>query len=138
MRALLQRLALAFSTGALSASAALVLASLLGRAGVGPEQAPLLPENLLPRVAEGALWGLPLAVFLGRATPQVLLAALVLSLAPALRAWLVGGPWPKATGPWAPAWILGAWALWGGILGLLGAWLGGAASKARPGKGKRR
>jgi len=137
MRALLQRLALAFSTGALASAGLLVLASLLGRAGVGPEQAPLLAGNILPRVAEGAAWGIPLAVFLGRAWSQVILAAIVLSLAPALRTWLVGGPWPAATGPWAPAWILGAWALWGAALGSLGAWLGGG-SKSKPARGKRR
>jgi hypothetical protein len=137
MRAFLQRVALASSSGALACYGVLVLASLLGRAEVGPQQAPLLAGNVLPRVAEGALWGIPLAVFLGRAWSQVMLAALVLSLAPALRTWLVGGPWPAASGPWAPAWILGAWALWGGVLGMLGAWLGGAP-KARPGRGKRR
>jgi hypothetical protein len=137
MRAFLQRVALASSSGALACYGVLVLASLLGRAEVGPQQAPLLAGNVLPRVAEGALWGIPLAVFLGRAWSQVMLAALVLSLAPALRTWLVGGPWPAASGPWAPAWILGAWALWGGVLGMLGAWLGGVP-KARPGRGKRR
>lgn len=136
MRGTLRRLAFGFTSGALAALGAVVLASLLGRARVGPAQLPLTGEFLEARAAEGAVWGLALALFLGGPWTRVLGAGLALSLAPALQTWLAGGTWPLAAGPWAPLWILGGWALWGFFAGLLGAWLGEAP--AGGGKGRRR
>ena len=136
MRGLLRRLAFGFSSGALAALGAVVLASLLGRARVSPAQLPLTGGFLEARAAEGAVWGLAMALFLGMPWNRVLVAGLALGLAPALETWLAGGSWPLASGPWAPLWILGGWTLWGFQVGLLGAWLG--EGPAGSGRGKRR
>lgn len=137
MRALLRRLAIGFSSGALAALAAVVLVSLLGRAKVGPAQFPLVGDFLLSRVAAGGTWGLALAAFLGMHWTRVLLAGLAVGLAPGLQTWLLGGAWPLADGPWAPAWLLGGWLLWGFLAGLVAAWLGEPAP-APSGRGRKR
>ncbi len=138
MRSFLQRMAIGFFTGGVASLAAWGLAWLLGRAGVGPEQAPPLVDHLLSRMAVGALWGLGMTLFLGLAWSRVLLAGLVLSLAPAALTWWQGGDWPLARGPWAPAWILGAWAFWGLTLGFLGAWLGAEPPRSPAGRSKKK
>lgn len=137
MRALLRRMAIGFFSGALGALGALVLSSLLGRAQVGPAQLPLGWDMLLAGTAAGAIWGLAMALFLGMHWSRVLLAGTVLGFAPGLYAWWFRADWPLASGPWAPAWILGYWMLWGFLTGLMCAWLGDMPAPGG-GKGRRR
>lgn len=135
MRDMLRRMAVGFSSGALAALVVLVLTSLLGRAGVGPAQAPLHPGLLLAQTGWCALWGLVMAVFMGQHWTRVLLAGTALGLGPGLHAWVYGAAWPRAAGAWAPVYIVGYCLLWGYFTGLLCAWL---AEGGGGGKGKRR
>lgn len=139
MRALLRRMAIGFFSGALGALAALVLASLLGRAQVGPAQLPLGTGMLLASTAAGGLWGLAMALFLGMHWSRVILAGCVLGFAPGVYSWWFRTDWPLAHGAWAPLWIVGYWILWGFFTGLLCAWLGDMpAPGGGGGKGRRR
>ncbi len=138
MRSFFQQMAVGFFSGGLAGLAAWALAWGLGRAGLGPEQAPPLAQDLLSRMTLGSLWGLGMTLFLGMTARRVLLAGLVLSLVPAGLTWWQGGNWPVARGPWAPAWILGFWAFWGVLVGVLGAWLGNGFHPATGGKARRK
>jgi hypothetical protein len=131
MTDLLRRMALGYSTGALAALAVLVLAWLLGQAGVGPAQAALGRGEVFLRCAQFGLWGLSLGLFLGQGAGRVLATGTCLGLAPGLWAFLHPG-WPRGgSGPLGLLFLLGYCLLWGFLAALM------AVSLGEPGRSRR-
>lgn len=131
MTDLFRRGALGYSSGALAALAVLVLAWLLGQAGVGPAQAALSRGEVFLRCAQFGLWGLPLGLFLGQGANRVLATGTCLGLAPGLWALLHPG-WPRGgSGPVGLFFLFGYCLLWGFLAALA------AVSVGEPGRSRR-